>query len=139
MKVYVITSGEYSDYRIEAVSLNQEDAEKKCAILNDIFYENEDANRVCEINICDTDDLIVDTRNEVKVQFEMVVNVTRGNVIHFKNKCLSLKNINEIEADPYTRYISVIATLPKDTTDEQAKKIMLDRIAKFKAERAGVL
>lgn len=139
MKVYVITSGEYSDYRIEAVSLNQEDTEKKCAILNDIFYENEDTNRVCEINIRDTDDLIVDTRNEVKVQFEMVINVMHGNVIHFKNNCLSLKNINKIEADPYTRYISVIATLPKDTTDEQAKKIMFDRIAKFKAEKAGIV
>ena len=34
MKVYVITSGEYSDYCINAVSLNKETAERICATLN---------------------------------------------------------------------------------------------------------
>lgn len=34
MKVFVVTSGEYSDYRIEAVFLNLREAEKYCASVN---------------------------------------------------------------------------------------------------------
>lgn len=34
MKVYVITSGEYSDYGIRAVALSREKAELICAMLN---------------------------------------------------------------------------------------------------------
>ena len=34
MKVYVITSGEYSDYCIRAIALSREKAELICAILN---------------------------------------------------------------------------------------------------------
>lgn len=34
MKVYVITSGEYSDYCIRTVALSGEKAEQICAMLN---------------------------------------------------------------------------------------------------------
>ena len=34
MEVFVVTSGEYSDYRIEAVFLNLREAEKYCASIN---------------------------------------------------------------------------------------------------------
>jgi len=34
MEVFVVTSGEYSDYRIEAVFLNLREAEKYCASMN---------------------------------------------------------------------------------------------------------
>lgn len=34
MEVFVVTSGEYSDYRIEAVFLNLREAEKYCASVN---------------------------------------------------------------------------------------------------------
>lgn len=35
MKVYVITSGEYSDYGIEAVCLDKDKAEQICATINE--------------------------------------------------------------------------------------------------------
>lgn len=34
MKVYLITSGDYSDYHVDYVKLDREEAEKICAVNN---------------------------------------------------------------------------------------------------------
>lgn len=141
MKVYVITQGEYSDYGICAVSLDKDDAERKCALLN----RNVRCGEYCEIEEYDTDDLKVDTDEEVKKRFEMQVDEKTGEIEWFIESYLTFDSIDKIfysKKDCFgcgkDRFINVYATLPKDTTEEQAKKIMLDRVAKFKAERAGL-
>ena len=87
MKVYVITSGEYSDYGIRAVALSREKAALICAMLNSTkrYYSD-----VATIEEYDTDE------------------------------------------------IQIAATFPKDMPQEKARKIMKDRVAKWKAEQEGL-
>lgn len=141
MKVFLITQGEYSDYGIRAVSLDKEDAERKCALLNKNVYCGE----YCEIEEYDTDDLKVDTDEEVKKRFEMCIRERTGEIKWFIESYLTFENIDKVhyvKKDCFDcgegRRIEAVATLPTDTTEEQAKKIILDRVAKFKAERAGL-
>lgn len=139
MKVFIITQGEYSDYSIRAVSLDKGDAERKCALLN----RNVSCGEYCEIEEYDTDDMTVDTAEEVKKKFEMSVDGKTGEITWFSELYLTLEDCNSVgfykEYDFVSdKHIKVVAALPTSTTEEQAKKIMLDRVAKFKAERAGL-
>lgn len=139
MKVYVITRGEYSDYGICAVSLDKDDAERKCATLN----RNVRCGEYCEIEEYDTDDMTVDTAEEVKKKFEMSVDGKTGEITWFSELYLTFEDYNSVgfykEYDFISdKHIEVVATLPTSTTEEQAKKIMIDRVEKFKAERAGL-
>lgn len=54
MKVYVITAGEYSDYCIQAVTLNREKAELICAINNRNIRYSEDRSKIEEYDTLDT-------------------------------------------------------------------------------------
>lgn len=139
MEVYVITQGEYSEYRIRAVALDKDEAEKKCGLLN----RNICCDEYCKIEEYDTDDMVVDTAEEVKKKFEMRICEESGEIIYFSQTCLIIGDENEVRRNNVAgyfggRYIDVTATLPKDTAEEHAKKIMLDRVAEFKAERAGM-
>lgn len=141
MKVFLITRGEYSDYGVCAVSLDREDAERKCALLN----RDAMCDEYCEIEEYDTDDMVVDTGEEVKKRFEMSVSSITGDIEYFIESYLTFDDENKVcynkrdclYCEEY-RSVHAIATFPTDTTEEQAKKIMLDRVAKFKAERAGL-
>lgn len=141
MKVYVITQGEYSDYGIRSVSLDKDDAERKCALLN----RDARCGEYCEMEEYDTEDMVVDTDEEVKKKFEMSIHEKTGDIVCFSEICLIIGGENKVSRTNGAKcfggiewYIVVTATLPKDTTEEQAKKIMLDRVVKFKAERAGL-
>lgn len=136
MKVYVITQGEYSDYYIRAVSLDKDDAERKCALLN----RNARCDEYCEIEEYDTEDMVVDTNEGVKKKFYMSTSYDEDRAIWLSESYLTFDEENRVWLTKgcCENIIRCIATLPSDTTEEQAKKIMLDRIAKFKAERAGL-
>lgn len=139
MKVYVITSGQYSDYQINSVALDLEDAERKCAILND--KKDRYSDMVCRIERYDTEDIKVDAKSQVKSVFWMGVDYVDSRIVYFDSGHLTFEDINEIKVKRYPgeKRIEITATLPKDTPDDKAKKIMLDRIAKFKAERQGIV
>lgn len=137
MKVFLITSGEYSDYCVNAVSLDEEDAERKCAILN-----TTKTGEFCEIEVFDTDDLVVDTKEEVRKKFSLCVETITGDIRWFTEECLTFENCSDIRYRDlfihkrgYVTHIEATATLPKCISQDKAKKILLDRIAKFKAER----
>lgn len=70
----------------------------------------------------------------------MCVEYKSGQIRWFDEMGLVSKNVNEISVKRYggSNKIEITATLAKGTSEEKAKKIMLDRIAKFKAERAGI-
>lgn len=140
MKVYVITSGSYSDYSIEAVSVDKDEAERICATLN--TKRKYDFDDWCSIEEYDTDEMKVESENEVKIRYEMEVKYTDGKILYFDNHGYFVFNdINTIKVT--RRYenkrIEIVATFSKDTDPDKAKKIMLYRVAKFKAEREGVV
>lgn len=141
MKVFIITQGLYSDYCIRAVSLDRDDAERKCALLN----RDAMCGEYCEIEEYDTDDMVVDTTEEVKKRFVMTVCCNTGDIRWGEEPYLTFNDENKIyfrKTDCFKcgsdRHITAVATLPANTTKEQVRKIMLDRVAKFKAERAGL-
>ena len=135
MKVYVITSGEYSSYEIQAVALDEKEARVKCAALNG------DENRrysQCRIEEYDTEDFKLPTDKTINLKFHIDVRVKSGEIIEFKGFVPTTEEVNMECYDYYGQAVECIAVLPADTTNEQAKKIMLDRIAEFKAKKAGI-
>lgn len=64
MKVYVITAGEYSDYCIQAVTLNREKAELICAINNRNIRYSEDQSKIEEY---DTDEIQCESIGDVGI------------------------------------------------------------------------
>lgn len=137
MKVYIITSGCYSDYSIDAVSLDRGEAEKICATLNN----NRCMDEFCEIEEYDTEDIKIDTKNEIKTRFRMIVGYKDTEIEMFECPHPVTADVNEISVERYgdgADRIEIIATLPRGMTEDRAKKIMFDRIAKFKSERAGI-
>ena len=137
MKVYVITSGEYSDYHIDAVSDRLDEAEKICGFLNSKRQYD-----FCEIEEFDTDEIKVNSTEDVKQRFDMKVGYSSGRIYWFDSPVYALGDMSDIKVRRNCRSgeleIDVIAVLPKGTDKETAKKIMLDRVAKFKAKRAGI-
>lgn len=144
MTVYVITGGEYSDYHIGGVEVDKEKAERLCAEFNSFWFNDRDigvndihlySNSLYRIEEYDTDDDQMEMQNEVKRIFGMrdSGDFVRGYLVSVDINQCSVKQHGGF------KYIEIIATLPKDISDEKAKKIMYDRIAKFKAERAGVI
>ena len=71
MKVYVITSGEYSEYGIRAVTLSREKAELICAMLNSTerYYGD-----VATIEEYDTDEIQCDVNEDVGLCYEACFN-----------------------------------------------------------------
>ena len=109
-KVYIVTSGTYSDYAIEEVFDNREDAEKYiCLHDNDSYLDM----RVEEYDIYKNAEL-----KNVKVHYGIYF-IMRENGINFFDIVYDNKPIE---------------TNIKDVV----KKIVYDAVAKFKAEEAGI-
>lgn len=137
MKVFVITQGIYSDHSIRAVSLDADEAERICALINANDYYDP-----CEIEVYDTDEIKVDSAEKVLERFWIVVGYKTGKIYCCSSGTLVLGEYNDIKVKrrgwQSESTIHIVATFPKGTTQTHAKKVMLDRIAKFKAERAGL-
>lgn len=134
MKVYVITSGEYSDYGIRAVEIDRNRAECICATLNkDIFYDR------YEIEEYDTDAIQFDSNKKVMECYVAEFDYCTLNEVHIASPFISFER-NEIKMFNQNgkRYIRITATFAKGTPMEKARKIMKDRVAKWKAEWEGL-
>ena len=136
MKVYVITSGEYSDYCIRTVALSREKAEQICAMLNS---EKRYYCDVATIEEYDTDELQCDANEDVGLCYEEAFNYKTLKNIYFDEPFYSFAR-NEIKREISGRgyEILIAATFPKDMPQEKARKIMKDRVAEWKAEREGL-
>lgn len=133
MKVYVITSGEYSDYHIDAIALDKNEAVEKCATLNALVRGDD----YCYIEEYDTEDMKISMDGKTNMLFRIRV-LKNGGWEEFKDGTPVVEQ-ESIKTKYYgSKYIICRAVLPADTTNEQAKKIMLDRIAEFKAKKAGI-
>lgn len=136
MKVYLITSGKYSDYHVDAVSLDEQEADRICATLNN----NRPLDMFCEVEEYNTDDIKVITQDEIKTRFRMCVEYKSGKERWFDKMGIVSEDLNEISVKRYgsSDKIEITSTLPRGTTEDKARKIMFDRIAEFKAQRANI-
>lgn len=136
MKVYVITSGEYSEYSIRAVALSREKAELICAMLNS---EKRYYCDVATIEEYDTDEIQCDVNEDVGLCYDAGFNYKTLKNIYWGEPFYSFARNEikrEISGNGYE--ILIVATFPKDMPQEKARKIMKDRVAKWKAEQVGL-
>lgn len=132
MKIYIVTTGEYSDYQIENVFMSREKAEIFCAIRNsskdhpewsDDFYIEE----------YDTAD---DTINgDPKLYY-----IYRFHGADYYNSNVMIKTVkeeNRVFANSFGFYTAVVCL--EEDNSKKALKIAQDMVAKYKAEREGLV
>ena len=141
-KVYVVTSGDYSDYCIDGIFSNREAAEKRCAT-----WDGCDDPNIEEYELEDGTNNVIDQvyrglnfgmsyrsyDDNISVYWEMKYGTKPFHVqIRLSEK---LTSINNKKIELYHGTIPVNKTI---TDDKEAEKIIYDRIAKWKAERIGL-
>lgn len=133
MKVYVITSGEYSDYYIRTVALSREKAEQICAMLNSQKRYYSDAATIEEY---DTGEIQCETNEDVNLCYDAAFDYKTLENIYWCDPFYSFDR-NEIKRElrDHKYRILISATFPKDMPQEKVRKIMCDRVAKWKAEK----
>ena len=140
MKIYVITSGEYSDYKIDAVTLDKEDAER----MVNVFPQE-------QIEEYDTDDFPKILTNDPYwncVYYLPTRSIMSGEIIHNESIEIyqedyyygsDLKELNKvinktkIDGSPYGFRMYIQA---KDR--DHAAKIFYDKVVEWKAEQKGI-
>lgn len=134
-KVYIVTSGTYSDYAIEEVFDNREDAERYiCLHDNDSYLDMS----VEEYDIYKNEEL-----KNVKVHYGIYF-IMRENGINFFDIVYDNKPIEtNINRSKHNYLKSYDGTLPLSNRNifkdkDVVKKIVYDAVAKFEAEEAGI-
>jgi hypothetical protein len=133
MKVYVITSGEYSDYCIQTVALSREKAEQICAMLNGSNGYRSDTATIEEY---DTDEIQCETNEDVGLRYDAAFDYKTLENIYWCEPFYSFAR-NEIKRGLLNHGYGILisATFPKDMPQEKVRKTMCDRVAKWKAEK----
>lgn len=129
MKVYIVTSGEYSDYGIDRVFTDKERAELYCAI-HECDYESP------QVEEWDADDVEIDTTKPYMRRWEAKISLS-GQIRYINDTC-TFKEKNAIAKHGSFNghmFYTVIATLDKDKTKDEARKIIFDRLAAWKYEQ----
>lgn len=126
MKVYIVTSGEYSDYGIRKVFTDKEKAELYCAMHDggyDPYYVEE----------WETDDVEIETMKPYFRRWEAKISPS-GRLIWIDDTCtFSEKNCITKCKNYYGEWFYIVtASLDKGKTEEEAKKIIFDRLAAWK-------
>ena len=138
MKVYIVTSGEYSDYHIDAVCLDREQAEKLAQVVTDNtcgtghvrewdtdqFKIIDDGMRVFHIYIYLSDD-----KREIDDIFVGRLNSSFEVFTTKKNKFEDRSDEN----------IPLLVMTIRAKDEEHAKKIVYDKFAEWKAEKEGLV
>ena len=131
MKIYIVTSGEYSDYVIRAVFTDQRKAEIYCA-LHERKYDH------YMVEEWETEDVVTKTND--KVMKIVDANVDKDGSIYVCDRVFTFEKNFEptvyINHDYYgDEYYSVEVLLEADTSEKKEKKIIFDTLAKWKYEQ----
>lgn len=129
MKVYIVTSGEYSDYGIRRVFTDKERAELYCA-MHESDYD------APEVEEWDADDVEIDSSKPYMRRWVASVSPS-GEMNYITSACTFNETNAVIKVRSYNGswYYKVFATLIKDKTEDEAKKIIFDRLAAWKYEQ----
>ena len=135
--VYVVTSGEYSDYHIDGVFTDYDKAELYRAILHD-----KDKYDYCnpQIEEYNTDEIQVEGKVYRGLLFREVTGKRRN--VDSIHTFVSTNPIEE-KVKTYTncfgeKIIAVTTQISKRVNADEAKKIAYDWLAKYKAEGQGL-
>lgn len=123
MKVYIVTSGEYSSYSIEAVFTDKKQAELYAAVHSDDYIP-------CYVETWDSDETKIDTSTPLKNRWRAEI-TKDGRVKSCRVQYQTIANDKDNILD-YGPSARVMVTLDKDVNKDAAIKIMLDRLAAHK-------
>lgn len=126
MKIYIATSGCYSDYGINAVFTDKELAEKYCTAQSKYPEEYRIEEYEADSKVCDAKVGFVFAWHERRGAIEFVGYMTKTSFNSF------IKEENEIQANIW-RYVWL-----DEYNKFKASKIICDRKAEIKAARAGI-
>lgn len=133
MTVYVVTRGEYSDYHIESIFTDKEQAVLYCAT-----HESDYGWECPEIEEWEADERKFENNAPIKKMWKARVDVRTGNITTIDEQ-FTIRNVNVIEesaswcANPF---YCVTVTLGKDSTREHADKAIFDRLAQWLYEKS---
>ena len=128
MKVYIATSGTYSDYHIDAVFLDKAQAENYCAL-----HKLEDA----DIEEYDTDEHVIECPKTVFKKWTVLFKNGEFETVRFDGYTFDNTMLKIDEHEGFEVWQSVLRgyvrfTTSKDKDYKQAKKIAFDLYAQFK-------
>ena len=135
MKVYVVTSGEYSSYRIEEVFLNRKKAETYLAIQNGNFFYT-----TYKIETYETEDDNIEIRTDKKVWRYIAIYDIGGKRIIRIDKPVRIfeKDYDDLSKDDDDRLFYWVSCILDKRDDKKAKKILEDKVAEYKAKKEGI-
>lgn len=133
MKVYIVTEGSYSDYHIEEVFTNKEQAELYCAIHEDCRIEEYEADE------CKIDGKAEDLKSIWVLEKGLDYQGLKYQYL-YKEDNMTFDDIDTIDVRRFPRpLITLTKTFKRDTEEEKVRKIMQDKYAQleYEAQAAG--
>lgn len=136
-EVYVVTAGEYSDYHIETVCINREDAERYVCLHQGADLEEM---RIEEYPICNGKELAhVKINRGVRFRMHDSIGITSCEIIY--SSCPVRTNVKSYSNfDEKMIYHGTVSLPDRFSIDnhEAIRKLIYDAVAKFRAEEAVV-
>ena len=129
-KVYVVTSGDYSDYHIEEIFKNKESAEMYCAIHN-----KSRENDFCEIEEYPICNII----GKVEICLAVHVRFDDKGKIDYVHTYLSERGQEKfIKVSEKNNIYRLLFYTQRDLAEEQIEKIAHDKYAEYMARESGI-
>lgn len=131
-KVYVVTAGEYSDYHIETICINQEDAERYVCLHQGADLEEM---HIEEYPICNGKELThVKINRGVSFYMRDSIGITSHKILYGSRPIrTNVKSYSNFDEKIYHGTVSLPDRFSIDN-HETIKKLIYDVVAKFKAE-----
>lgn len=128
MKIYVVTTGEYSGYRIDTVFLDKHKAEIYCA-KNNVKYDDY---RIEEYESADNE-----IEGEIDIAWKYKIRegdkATYGTIVPYTPKCLNEVKELFFRAGSYEAIVYL-----RSKNNSKALKIARDMFAQYRAEKEGL-
>lgn len=135
MKVYIVTSGIYSDYHIDGVFLSQEQAEIYCGAKYDTDFSGDPF----YIEEWDTDENDIEVIPGTKVNYHVIISKGFSAEWDRVRAYITLKPLRPFEFINTSTYLDGWYDAVLGTDDEdKILKIFRDWLAQKKAEEAGL-
>lgn len=131
-KVYVVTAGEYSDYHIETICINREDAERYVCLYQGVDLEEM---HIEEYPICNGKELAhVKINRGVRFSMRDSIGITSREIVYSSRPVrTNVKSYSNFDEKIYHGTVSLPDRFSIDN-HEAIKKLIYDAVAKFKAE-----
>lgn len=140
MTIYVVTSGEYSDYHIDGVFSDRKQAELYCAITDSRRNKYDDD--FCSIEEYETDGI----KLEGEVYYGISFYARLYDSSFYVNSADQMYSISPVitkvennDTDSYCKIITGKIPTNKVYDEQQREKIVQDYLAKLQAEKEGLI